>query len=69
METVTNLASNIATTASKAIWGDQATTTHNETAGREPIAGETGDVKSGEPFDKGNLGMRPQASRNTVEIY
>lgn len=56
METVTNLASNIATTASKAIWGDQTATAKNETSGREPIAGEMGDVKAGEPFDKGNLG-------------
>jgi hypothetical protein len=57
METVSNLASS----ASKAIWGDQTTaaenaTTGNETAGREPVAGETGDVNAGEPYDKGNLG-------------
>jgi len=49
METVTSLASS----ASRAIWGDQ--TTRNETNGREPIAGETGDVNAGEPYDKGNL--------------
>jgi len=48
METVNNLASS----ASRAIWGD--TTKNNETAGTEPIAGETGNVAAGEPYDKGN---------------
>lgn len=56
METVNNLAS----AASRAIWGDQSTaeqdTTKNETAGQEPLSGQTGDVKSGEPYDKGNIG-------------
>lgn len=66
METITNLTTNIAyvaTTATQAateaIYGKTeeskaATTTGNETAGKEPLSGETGDVKSGEPYDKGN---------------
>jgi len=54
METVTNLANS----ASRAIWGEPTKnpeTTGNETGGQEPIAGETGDVEAGEPFDKGNM--------------
>jgi len=54
METVNNLASS----ASKAIWGTsnaEINQNGNDTTGREPIAGETGDVKAGEPYDKGNL--------------
>lgn len=47
METVNNLASS----ASRAIWGDPKP---NENAGQEPIAGETGNVAAGEPYDKGN---------------
>jgi hypothetical protein len=57
METVNNLASS----ASRAIWGTSNTEVSqnqntNDTSGREPTAGETGDVKAGEPYDKGNLG-------------
>ena len=51
METVNNLTS----AASRAIWGDpnkNTDTTQNE----EPISGETGDVSTGEPYDKGNVG-------------
>ncbi|KAH6680607.1 hypothetical protein B0J14DRAFT_269491 [Halenospora varia] len=61
METVSNIASGV----SKAIWrepektttSDGATTgvTGNETVGKEPISGELGDVKAGEPYDKGNV--------------
>jgi hypothetical protein len=56
METITNLASTAATTASKLIYGDNttATTTQNETAGKEPISGEQGKGTATEPFDKGN---------------
>jgi hypothetical protein len=49
METVNNIAS----AASRAIWGENTTAT-NETAGTEPVSGQTGDVKAGEPYDKGN---------------
>ncbi|RDW88674.1 hypothetical protein BP6252_00706 [Coleophoma cylindrospora] len=55
METV----SNIASAASKAIWGEPAsskdhvapTTEHHE----EPVSGELGNVSAGEPYDAGNL--------------
>ncbi|CZR65023.1 uncharacterized protein PAC_14923 [Phialocephala subalpina] len=49
METVNNIAS----AASRVIWGENTTAT-NETAGSEPVSGQTGDVKAGEPYDKGN---------------
>ncbi len=53
METVNNIAS----AASKAIWGDSTKdTADNETQGTEPISGQTGDVSAGEPYDKGNEG-------------
>jgi hypothetical protein len=59
METVNNLAS----AASRAIWGDgavdSAQSKENETQGQEPLSGETGDVKAGEPYDKGNAGLSP----------
>ena len=45
METITNLTQS----ASKAIWGDSATT-------EEPVSGVTGDVSKGEPYDAGNIG-------------
>jgi hypothetical protein len=51
METI----SNIASSASKAIWGEQAATTqNNETAGTEPVSGLKGKGDLNEPFDKGN---------------
>jgi len=51
METVNNIAS----AASRAIWGDSTQqTTENETAGTEPVSGKTGNVEAGEPYDKGN---------------
>jgi hypothetical protein len=56
---VTNIATGAVTTASRAIWGDGTTekdATSSEAVGTEPISGETGDVKAGEPYDKGNLG-------------
>jgi hypothetical protein len=61
METVNN----IAAAASKVIWGDasveeknaaQEAALGNETVGQEPKSGELGDVKAGEPYDKGNVG-------------
>ncbi|KAH9217349.1 hypothetical protein DL95DRAFT_333930 [Leptodontidium sp. 2 PMI_412] len=57
METVTNIAS----AASRAIWGegpnpeDRKDVNGSATLGKEPVAGELGDVKSGEPYDKGNV--------------
>ena len=60
METVNN----IAAAASKAIWGEPQATTDAanativpETKGTEPISGELGDTKKGEPYDLGNAGM------------
>lgn len=53
MDAVTN----ITTAASRVIWGDAgADTAHNETAGKEPVSGQLGDVSAGEPYDKGNAG-------------
>jgi len=49
METINNVAS----AASKAIWGDPTAETSNE-SGVEPISGETGDTSKGEPYDAGN---------------
>lgn len=57
METVNNLAS----AASRAIWGEQAANEaqHENKLGSEPVSGQTGDVKKGEPYDKGNEGEFP----------
>ena len=60
MDTVNNLAS----AASRAIWGEGngangAQTKENETKGQEPVSGETGNVEAGEPYDKGNAGISP----------
>ncbi len=59
MDTVNNIAS----AASRAIWGEGTTAEEkkngvsgSETVGQEPVSGELGDVKSGEPYDKGNVG-------------
>ncbi|KAF2748791.1 hypothetical protein M011DRAFT_466563 [Sporormia fimetaria CBS 119925] len=53
METI----SNVASAASKLVFGDQKTTTeHNETAGQEPISGQQGKGTANEPFDQGNAG-------------
>jgi len=57
METITNAVNTVTTTASKAIWGEQPANKDNVTEGKEPISGETGNVKAGEPYDKGNDGM------------
>ncbi|KAL7626962.1 hypothetical protein AAE478_003737 [Parahypoxylon ruwenzoriense] len=45
METV----SSIATTAARAVWGE------NKQNGAEPISGQAGDTSKGEPFDAGNI--------------
>jgi hypothetical protein len=53
MDAVTNLT----TAASRVIWGDAgADTAHDETAGKEPVSGQMGNVAAGEPYDKGNAG-------------
>jgi len=49
METIQN----IAAAASKVIYGEQ-TTTNSETAGEEPISGETGQGTVESPYDQGN---------------
>lgn len=54
METITSAATNAATAASKAIWGEQTATQQNETGGKEPISGETGKGTPNEPYDQGN---------------
>ncbi|KAK0710978.1 hypothetical protein B0H67DRAFT_492546 [Lasiosphaeris hirsuta] len=51
METINN----IATAASKAIWGP-------DTAHQEPVSGKSGDVSKGEPYDAGNMGSTHPAS-------
>jgi len=61
METVNNIAS----AASRAIWGEgngangvkDENQTKVESTGQEPLSGETGDVKKGEPYDMGNDGQ------------
>ena len=70
METITNIASSAANTASKLIYGDQNTTQnttgntaqdttlHNETAGKEPVSGEQGKGTTSEPYDQGNAGEK-----------
>ncbi|KAF1962318.1 hypothetical protein CC80DRAFT_542634 [Byssothecium circinans] len=52
METINN----VVNSASKAIWGDQntATTTGNETGGKEPVSGLQGKGTPTEPYDQGN---------------
>lgn len=63
----------MASTAAKAIWGENNTNTSandenvkpgtetmsNETKGTEPVSGKLGDTSAGEPYDAGNLGMLP----------
>lgn len=63
METITNLASTAATTASKLIYGepktvDGTTSATNETTGKEPLSGEQGKGTINDPFDQGNAGER-----------
>jgi hypothetical protein len=69
METVNNLAS----AASRAIWGEGNTGNEAQTngevkdnsQGQEPVSGEMGDVKNGEPYDKGNVGSSPFPSSSS----
>ena len=78
METVSNIVTAAQDTVTKAIWGDASaeekqaaetaalggTPAGNETAGQEPKNGELGDVKAGEPYDKGNV--EPDAVSETT---
>ncbi|KAF2822276.1 hypothetical protein CC86DRAFT_385962 [Ophiobolus disseminans] len=64
METITNAASSVVTTASNLIYGQPAkdteattTTAGNETAGKEPISGQQGKGTVNEPFDQGNAAL------------
>lgn len=71
METITNVASTITTTASKAIWGDQPanqTTQGNETAGKEPISGQQGKGTADDPYDQGNVATPGVADENKGTI-
>ncbi|KAF7862544.1 hypothetical protein EAF04_007417 [Stromatinia cepivora] len=72
MESVNNTVNNMAAAASKAIWGESQETTDAanatvmpETKGTEPVSGEMGDTKKGEPYDKGNLDST--STKNTTE--
>lgn len=65
METITNAATSVVNTASNLIYGQpakdaetSATTSSNETGGKEPISGEQGKGTVNEPFDQGNSGER-----------
>ncbi|KAF2103489.1 hypothetical protein NA57DRAFT_53008 [Rhizodiscina lignyota] len=49
MESITNVASNAANTASKLIWGEGKTE-----SGQEPVSGQQGPGSKTEPFDQGN---------------
>lgn len=52
METI----SNIATAASKAIWGE------DKASHVEPVSGKLGNVAAGEPYDAGNMGSKPRGN-------
>ncbi|KAF1815299.1 hypothetical protein P152DRAFT_181193 [Eremomyces bilateralis CBS 781.70] len=54
METLSNVASNVSTSAQKILWGEQAGQQQNETGGIEPLSGEKGRGTLDSPFDKGN---------------
>lgn len=62
METVNNLTS----AASRAIWGDSTKESITDSATEEPVSGEMGIVKAGEPYDKGNLSENVE-DKNTEE--
>ena len=57
METISNIASTATSTVSNLIYGNQDTTSKtNETAGKEPVSGQTGKGTVDEPYDQGNSG-------------
>jgi len=57
MDTITNAAKGV----TGAIWG----TSNNEQSGTEPVSGQTGDTKKGEPYDAGNA--ETQNEQKTTE--
>jgi len=61
METINN----VATAASRAIWGDSTQTT--EQSGTEPVSGEKGDTSAGEPYDAGNKEESTETSTTVPE--
>ncbi|KAF3009882.1 hypothetical protein E8E13_010765 [Curvularia kusanoi] len=55
METISNIASTATSTVSNLIYGNQdAATKTNETAGKEPVSGQTGKGTVDDPYDQGN---------------
>ncbi|KAJ4366681.1 hypothetical protein N0V95_000008 [Ascochyta clinopodiicola] len=56
METISNIVNTATTTVSNAIYGapSEETTKHNETAGQEPVSGQTGKGTVNDPYDQGN---------------
>ncbi|KAF2798274.1 hypothetical protein K505DRAFT_267920 [Melanomma pulvis-pyrius CBS 109.77] len=66
METINNAV----TTASKIIWGEGNPAESNETAGTEPISGQTGKGTVNEPYDQGNstnpISTSTHPSSNTI---
>lgn len=55
METISNVVSSVSGTVTKAIYGEQPTTS-NETAGSEPVSGLQGKGTATDPYDQGNSG-------------
>ncbi|CZT52267.1 uncharacterized protein RSE6_13562 [Rhynchosporium secalis] len=63
---VTGAVSAVTTTVSHAIWGEgENPETKKDTIGKEPVSGQLGDVKSGEPYDKGNVDAGLEGSTST----
>lgn len=56
METISNIVNTATSTVSNAIYGapSDEVTKHNETAGKEPVSGQTGKGTIDEPYDQGN---------------
>ncbi len=60
METISNAAS----AAKSAVFGISNTDNYQSNdSGREPVSGETGNTKSGEPYDAGNAGSKSSSLR------
>ncbi|KAF9692768.1 hypothetical protein EKO04_009116 [Ascochyta lentis] len=66
METISNIVNSATSTVSNAIYGapSDETTKHNETAGKEPVSGQTGKGTVDEPYDQGN--SESALDRNTT---
>jgi len=68
METISNIASTATSTVSNLIYGNQdAATKTNETAGKEPVSGQTGKGTIDEPYDQGNSGKSDCWSSNSID--